>query len=128
MCLRSTEPPLLPNPCYHQCFLVCRGWYVLFCLLSFVFLSCGGAFFKISFCLGLALQALLKTLVCAVACAVFKCACKMSWVYPLIPNFFDFYNDSKHFTNACYFIITFFDNNVCTDFTLASSRLLKIFV
>ena len=71
----TTEPPISCRCCYHQCFLVCRGLYVLFCLLSFVFLSCGGAFFKISFSLGLALQALLKTLVCA----VFKCACKMRW-------------------------------------------------
>jgi hypothetical protein len=41
----------------------CRGLYVLFCLLSFVFLSCGWAFFKISFSFELALQALLKALV-----------------------------------------------------------------
>ena len=61
--MRSTKPPIFCRCCYHQCLLVCRSLYVLFCLLSFVFLSCGGAFFKISFCLGLALQALLKALV-----------------------------------------------------------------
>ncbi len=77
MCLRSTEPPLLPNPCYRLAFLVCRGLQPFLCRLFvsfvecfFVWLECRvfyfflkrWRFFKNNFSFGLALQALLKTL------------------------------------------------------------------
>ena len=59
-----TSPPIEATRCYHQCFLVCRGLsvYLLLLLFSLSFVVRRGIF-KISFCLGLALQALLKTLV-----------------------------------------------------------------
>jgi hypothetical protein len=44
--------------------LSCLPWFVCSVLHTLIcLLSCGGAFFKISFCLGFALQALLKALV-----------------------------------------------------------------
>ena len=61
--------------------IICR---VLFCLASVtgvLFFLKRWKFFKNNFSFGAALQALLKTLVCAVACAVFKCACKMRWLF-----------------------------------------------
>ena len=78
ICLRSNEPPLLPNPCYRLAFLVCRGLQPFLCrlLLSFVesffvglvcrvfyFFLKRWKFFKNNFSFGSALQALLKTLV-----------------------------------------------------------------
>ena len=78
MCLRSTEPPLLPNPCYRLAFFVSRGLqpflcrpFVSFVEGFFVWLVCRvfyfflkrWKFFKNNFSFGSALQALLKTLV-----------------------------------------------------------------
>ena len=36
------------------------------------------------FLLGRLCEALLKTFVCAVACVVFKCACKMRWLFEVL--------------------------------------------
>jgi hypothetical protein len=78
MCLRSTEPPLLPNPCYRLAFLSVVGYnhllcrpFVSFVECFFVWLVCRvfyfflkrWKFFKNNFSFGSALQALLKTLV-----------------------------------------------------------------
>ena len=78
--LRSTEPPLLPNPCYHQCFLVCRGLSV-YLLLSFSLSFCRavGHFLKFLFSwVGFASS--FKSFGLALAGAAFKCACKMRWL------------------------------------------------
>ncbi len=61
--------------------VVCRS---ICCSHFHCLLSCGGAFFKISFSLASALQALLKALVLALACAAFKCACKCVGYFPFI--------------------------------------------
>jgi len=54
-----TSPPIEATRCYHQCFLVCRGLSVYLLLrFSFSFVVRWGIFFKISFYLALALQAL----------------------------------------------------------------------
>ena len=78
MCLRSTEPPLLPNPCYRLAFFFCRGLQPFLCSPFVSFVECffgwlvcrvfyfflkRWKFFKNNFSFGLALQALLKTLV-----------------------------------------------------------------
>ena len=59
---------------------VCVIYRVLFCLAcvsGVLFFMKRWKFFKNNFSFGLALQALLKTLALAWACAVFNCACKL---------------------------------------------------
>jgi hypothetical protein len=97
MCLRSTEPPLLPNPCYRLAFLSVVGYnhfYVVrLCHLSSAFLAglCVGCFiffealekyFETLFRVG-EVEALLQFLVCALVCANCKCAytCAMDYSF-----------------------------------------------
>jgi len=51
MCLRSTEPPLLPNPCYRFVLLFCR--VVVYPCCSVLVRWLGGSFAKLGFRVGL---------------------------------------------------------------------------
>ena len=52
MCLRSTEPPLLPNPCYRFVLLLCRVVVCPCCSVHVRWLGSSFAFFLFGFSVG----------------------------------------------------------------------------
>ena len=98
-----TSAPLLPNPCW---VLV---WFPSVC--CFLFFLKSWEIFKPIFSVGFA-SSLAKFGFVRLACATLTMCLQIALAYILIPNFFNFFNDSYALINACSLIFSFLANAV----------------